>query len=195
MSQLADIASRLGHYDDAEFLLEKATSFEPNDADLRMKYLMVLRKTQKFVKTTEQVEILCKKFPDNLLYQSQKAIEMMQNGDNANAIGVFNEIIKKSPHNYSALTSKGHAEKTLGKTEDAIKSYQRAYEVKVDHGEAFFSLSNLKTYAFADRELQIMYSQLERVDLSLREKTYFHFALAQAYETNKEFDKAFFQLK
>ena len=88
MSQLADIASRLGHYDDAEFLLEKATSFEPNDADLRMKYLMVLRKTQKFVQTTEQVEILCKKFPDNLLYQSQKAIEMMQNGDNANAIGV-----------------------------------------------------------------------------------------------------------
>ena len=41
MSQLADIASRLGYYDDAEFLLEKATSFEPNDADLRMKYLMV----------------------------------------------------------------------------------------------------------------------------------------------------------
>ena len=195
MSQLADIASRLGHYDDAEFLLEKATSFEPNDADLRMKYLMVLRKTQKFAKTTEQVEILCKKFPDNLLYQSQKAIEMMQSGNNVNAIGVFNEIIKKSPHNYSALTSKGHAEKTLGKSEDAIKSYQRAYEVKVDHGEAFFSLSNLKTYSFAHRELQIMNSQLERVDLSLKEKTYFHFALAQAYETNQEFDKAFFHFE
>ena len=42
MSQLAEIASRLGHYNDAEFLLEKATSFEPDDADLRMKYLMVL---------------------------------------------------------------------------------------------------------------------------------------------------------
>ena len=195
MSQLAEIASRLGHYNDAEFLLEKATSFEPNDADLRMKYLMVLRKTQKFAKTTTQVDILCEKFPENILFQSQRAIELMQSGNNADAIEVFNEIIKKSPHNYSALTSKGHAEKTLGKTENAIKSYQRAYEVKVDHGEAFFSLSNLKTYAFSDSEFKIMNSQLKRVDLSLKEKVYFHFALAQAYETNQDFDQAFFHFK
>ena len=73
MSQLAEIASRLGHYNDAEFLLEKATTFEPDNAHLRMKYLMVLRKTQKFAKTTKQVNILCEKFPDNLMYQSQKA--------------------------------------------------------------------------------------------------------------------------
>jgi len=195
MSQLAEIASRLGHYNDAEFLLEKATSFEPNDADLRMKYLMVLRKTQKFAKTNTQVDILCKKFPENILFQSQRAIELMQSGNNADAIEVFNEIIKKSPHNYSALTSKGHAEKTLGKTENAIKSYQRAYEVKVDHGEAFFSLSNLKTYAFSDSEFKIMNSQLKRVDLSLKEKVYFHFALAQAYEANQDFDQAFFHFK
>ena len=195
MSQLAEIASRLGHYNDAEFLLEKATSFEPNDADLRMKYLMVLRKTQKFAKTTTQVDILCKKFPENILFQSQRAIELMQSGNNADAIEVFNEIIKKSPHNYSALTSKGHAEKTLGKTENAIISYQRAYEVKVDHGEAFFSLSNLKTYAFSDSEFKIMNSQLKRVDLSLKEKVYFHFALAQAYEINQDFDQAFFHFK
>ena len=195
MAQLAEIASRLGHYNDAEFLLEKATSFEPEDADLRMKYLMVLRKTQKFAKTTQQVNILCEQFPDNLLYQSQKAIEMMQSGNNMNAINILDEVIQKSPHNYSAHTSKGHAEKTLGKTENAIKSYQKAYEIKSDHGEAFFSLSNLKTYMFSDHELHLMNSQLQRVDLSLREKAYFHFALAQANESNEDYDNAFFHFK
>ena len=195
MSQLAEIASRLGHYNDAEFLLEKATSFEPDDADLRMKYPMVLRKTQKFAKTTKQVDILCEKFPDNLLYQLQKAIEMMQSGNNSNAINILDKIIQKSPYNFSAFTSKGHAEKTLGKTQDAIKSYQRAYEIKTDHGEAYFSLSNLKTYSFSDNELNIMNSQLERVDLSLKEKTYFHFALAQGYELNGDYDKAFSHFK
>ena len=195
MSQLAEIASRLGHYNDAEFLLEKATTFEPDDADLRMKYLMVLRKTQKFAKTAMQVNILCEKFPDNLLYQSQKAIEMMQSGDNMNAINTLNEILQKSPHNYSAFTSRGHAEKTLGKTKEAIKSYQKAYEIKEDHGEAFFSLSNLKTYFFSDNELHLMDSQLKRVDLSLRERAYFHFALAQANELNNDYDKAFFHFK
>ena len=195
MSQLAEIASRLGHYNDAEFLLEKATNFEPNDAALRMKYLMVLRKTQKFAKTTEQVNILCEKFPNNLLYQSQKAVEMMQSGENLNAINVFNEIIQKSPYNYSALTLKGHAEKTLGNTNESISSYQQAYTIKADHGEAFFSLSNLKTYSFSENELKIMNSQLERVDLPLKERVYFHFALAQGYELNGEYDQAFFHFK
>jgi len=195
MSQLAEIASRLGHYNDAEYLLKKATDFEPNDPDLRMKYLMVLRKTQKFAKTTEQVNILCKKFPDNPLYHLQKAVEMMQSGDNLNAIKILGEIVQKSPHNFSAHTSKGHAEKTLGRTEDAIKSYQRAYKIKGDHGEAFFSLSNLKTYNFSDIELNMMNDQLDRVDLSLKERTYFHFALAQAYELIEDFDKAFYHYR
>jgi tetratricopeptide (TPR) repeat protein len=192
MSQLAEIASRLGHYNDAEYLLEQATIFEPNNPDLRMKYLMVLRKTQKFIKTSEQVDILCEKFPNNPIYELQKAIELMQNGKNSSAIDMLNHIIQKSPNNFSALTSRGHAEKTLGKTDDAINSYQQAYKIKPNHGEAFFSLSNLKTYRFNNDEINLMKNQLKRVDLSLREKAYFHFALAQGYELNKDFDNAFY---
>ena len=59
MSQLAEIANRLGYFDDAETLLEKAVEFKPDDGELRMKYAMVLRKEQKFSKTIEQVNILC----------------------------------------------------------------------------------------------------------------------------------------
>ena len=35
MSLLSDIASKLGHLDDAEFLLEKAVSFNPKDPEIR----------------------------------------------------------------------------------------------------------------------------------------------------------------
>ena len=192
MSQLAEIASRLGHYNDAEYLLEKATNFEPDNPELRMKYLMVLRKTQKFLKTTKQVNILCEKFPNNTLYELQKAIELMQTGENVKAINMLEHIITKTPNNFSAFTSKGHAEKTLGKTEEAIRSYQQAYKIKPNHGEAFFSLSNLKTYSFDDNEIKLMKDQLKRIDLSLRERAYFHFALAQGYEVKKDFENAFY---
>ena len=77
---LSEIANRLGHFDDAELLLEKAVQFNPDDGELRMKYAHVLRKKQKFAKTMEQVNILCDKYPDNLAYQAQKASEIMQNG-------------------------------------------------------------------------------------------------------------------
>ena len=191
MSLLADIADRLGHFDDTEILLENAVKFNPNDGDIRMKYALILRKKQKFTKTMEQVNILCEKFPDNLSYQSHRASEIMQNGDHEKAVKLFNKILKKSPHNFNALTSKGHALKTLGKTNSAILSYQSAYKKKSDHGEAFYSLANLKTYTFKDSEISKMREQLKRVDLTLKDRAYFHFALAQACETVGEYDEAF----
>ena len=195
MSLLSEIANRLGYFDDAEFLLEKAVEFKPNDGDLRMQYAAILRKKQKFAKTMEQVNILCDQYPDNPIYQAQKASEIMQNGDHKQAIEMFDDILGKNPYNFSTHTSKGHAQKTLGKTDQAISSYQNAYKIKPDHGEAFFSLSNLKTYSFTSDELNSMRDQAKRVDLSLRDKAYFHFALAQGCEAIGEFDEAFFNLQ
>ena len=195
MSLLSEIANRLGYFDDAEFLLEKAVEFKPDDGDLRMKYAAILRKKQKFAKTMEQVDILCDMDPENLTYQAQKASEIMQNGDHEAAVVLLDNILEKNPYNFSSLTSKGHAQKTLGKTDLAIESYQSAYQIKPDHGEAFFSLSNLKTYSFSDIELKAMREQVSRVDLSLRDKAYFHFALAQGCEVNGEYEEAFFHLE
>ena len=194
MSLLAEIANRFGYFDDAEFLLQKAVEFKPKDGDLRLKYASMLRKKQKFAQTTEQVDILCNQFPDNLNYRAQKASDVMQGGDHAKAITMFDDILKMNPHNFSTLTSKGHAQKTLGVTDQAIKSYQTAYQIKPDHGEAFFSLANLKTYSFSKNEMDSMREQVQRVDLSLRDKAYFHFALAQGYEVNGEYEEAFFHL-
>ena len=194
MSLLAEIANRFGYFDDAEFLLQKAVEFKPKDGDLRLKYASILRKKQKFAQTTEQVDILCNQFPDNLNYRAQKASDVMQGGDHAKAITMFDDILKMNPYNFSTLTSKGHAQKTLGFTDQAIKSYQTAYQIKPDHGEAFFSLANLKTYSFSQNELDSMREQVQRVDLSLRDKAYFHFALAQGCEVNGEYEEAFFHL-
>ena len=194
MSLLAEIANRFGYFDDAEFLLQKAVEFKPQDGDLRLKYASILRKKQKFAQTSEQLNILCDQFPDNLNFKAQKASDVMQGGDHAKAITMFDDILKKNPYNFSTLTSKGHAQKTLGSADQAIKSYQSAYQIKPDHGEAFFSLANLKTYSFSENELHSMRQQVQRVDLSLRDKAYFHFALAQGCEVKGEYEEAFFHL-
>ena len=195
MSLLSDIANRLGYFDDAEFLLEKAVEFKPSDGELRLKYASILRKKQKFSKTMEQVNILCDQYPDNQLYQAYKASEIMQNGGHDEAITILDDILKKNPYNFSSLTSKGHAEKTLGKTDQAIESYRSAYKIRQDHGEAFFSLANLKTYSFSKDEIRNMRYQVERLDLSLKDKAYFHFALAQGCESNGDYEEAFYHLE
>ena len=195
MSLLSDIANRLGYFDDAEFLLEKAVEFKPSDGELRLKYASILRKKQKFSKTMEQVNILCDQYPDNQLYQAYKASEIMQNGGHDEAITILDDILKKNPYNFSSHTSKGHAEKTLGRTDQAIESYRSAYKIRQDHGEAFFSLANLKTYSFSKDEIHNMRYQVERLDLSLKDKAYFHFALAQGCESNGDYEEAFYHLE
>ena len=96
MSLLAEIANRLGYFDDAEFLLKKAVEFKPNDGELRLKYAGILRKKQKFSETMEQVNILCDQYPDNLNYQAHKASEIMQNGGHEEAVILLNDILNKN---------------------------------------------------------------------------------------------------
>ena len=176
-------------------MLEKAVEFKPSDGELRLKYASILRKKQKFSKTMEQVNILCDQYPDNQLYQAHKASEIMQNGGHDEAITILDDILKKNPYNFSSHTSKGHAEKTLGRTDQAIESYRSAYKIRQDHGEAFFSLANLKTYSFSKDEIHNMRYQVERLDLSLKDKAYFHFALAQGCESNGDYEEAFYHLE
>ena len=195
MSILSEIASKLGYLEDAEFLLENAVNFEPNNSELRKKYLIILRKKQKFSKAMIQAEYLCKTFPKNLSYKAQMAIEIMQNGDYEKAIEIFDSILKKAPNDPNTLTSKGHALKTFGNNIDAIESYKLAHKAKPDHGEAYFSLANLKTYSFKTSEIASMKNQLENINLLSKDRVYFHFALAYALEKEGEYEEAFSHLE
>jgi len=47
MSLLSEIANRLGYFDDAEFLLEKAVEFKPNDGDLKIEICFHSKKKTK----------------------------------------------------------------------------------------------------------------------------------------------------
>ena len=195
MSILSEIASKLGYLEDAEFLLENAVNFEPNNSELRKKYLIILRKRQKFSKAMIQAEYLCKNFPKNLSFKAQMAIEIMQNGDYEKAIEIFDSILKKAPNDPNTLTSKGHALKTFGNNIDAIESYKLAHKAKPDHGEAYFSLANLKTYSFKTSEIASMKNQLENINLLSKDRVYFHFALAYALEKEGEYEEAFSHLE
>ena len=81
MRLLADIGVRLGVLEDAEFLLESALKFEPDNARVRIDYIQALRKRQKFAAALEQARQLLDAAPDNPQFKSLFAIESMQTGD------------------------------------------------------------------------------------------------------------------
>ncbi len=191
MRLLADIGIRLGVLDDAEFLLESALKFEPDNTRVRIDYIQALRKRQKFAAALEQASLLLDAAPDNLQFKSLYAIESMQTGDYDTALATFDEILEKLPADPVTLTSRGHAYKTCGDYEDAVASYQAAISNAPHHGEAYYSLANLKVYSFSDAEIDRMHVQEENRNLSHMDRVYLNFALGKAYEDRADFATSF----
>lgn len=191
MRLLAQIGIKLGILDDAEFLLDSARAFEPDNIQIRLDYIDALRRRQKFAEAKQEAEALYALDPENPLFQSHLAIESMQTGEYDRAFALFDRVLEKIPGDPATLTSRGHALKTTGKSEAAVASYQAAFANKPDHGDAYYALANLKTYRFSDAEIANMRAQLDRPDLAFMDRVHFSFALGKAYEDAGDYQQSF----
>ena len=191
MRLLAKIGIELGILDDAEFLLESAVEFSPDDVQLRFDYIDVLRRRQKAREAHEQAELLHARDPENPLFQSRLAIECIQMGDYDRGLELFESVLQKLPNDPASLTSRGHALKTRGDRKDAEASYRAAIVAKPDHGDAYYALANLKNYRFGRGEISAMQTQVERPDLAFMDRVHLHFALAKAFEDEGDYEASF----
>lgn len=191
MRLLADIALRLGAMEEAEFLLESAIEFNPDNIQLKIDHIKVLRRRQKFEASMSAAEALVNSNADNPQFQSVYAISKMQIGEYAEAITLFDKVLEILPKDSTTYTSKGHALKTWGKNAEAIDCYQAAIQSNHSYCEAYYSLANLKTYRFDDAEIKAMLELEKNESLTPGNGTYLYFALGKAFEDRHEWDLAF----
>ncbi|MBZ6379810.1 hypothetical protein B5C34_13345 [Pacificimonas flava] len=191
MRLLADIAGRLGIVEEAEFLLESAATFEPDNIQVRLDYIQILRKRQNFAEARAEAQKLYDRDPSSPVFQSHLAIESMQTGDYETAHRLFETILQRLPDDPATLTSRGHALKTTGAREQAVASYRQAVSAKPDHGDAWYALANLKTYRFSPDEMAVMKRQEARGDLALKDRIHLCFALAKAHEDAADYEASF----
>ena len=103
----------------------------------------------------------------------------MQTGDYDQAFSLFNAVLEKLPNDYATHTSKGHALKTVGKSDEAVASYRKAVAIKPDHGDAYYSLANLKIYNFLDTEVENMREQLACQNLNFMDRIHLYSLLVR----------------
>ena len=191
MRLLADIGIRFGVLKDAEFLLESAHQFEPDNVRVHIDYIQALRKRQKFGQALEQSGRLLETAPDDPQFQSIHAIVSMQTGEYDAALTLFDRVLERLPGDPVTLTSKGHAYKTGGQYDEAVASYRAAVSSQPRHGDAWYSLANLKVYTFDDAELERMHEQAHDKGLSRTDRVQLSFALGKAYEDRDDFETSF----
>ncbi len=191
MRLLADIGTRMQILDDAEFLLEKCVEFYPDFHHARSDYIQVLHRRQKFEKALEQAKILSAVDSSNPTFELSLASSYQAVGDFDQALSMYDAILLKDQSNHSVHSARGHALKTIGRTNEAINSYQQAYKVSPSYGDAYWSLANLKTYKFSTIEIDSMRRQQSLSSTSQEDKIHLCFALGKAFEDLNQYQQSF----
>jgi len=85
----------------------------------------------------------------------------------------------------------GHVQKTLGQRPESEASYKAVLALDPGFAEAYWSLADLKNYAFSDAEVTAMERLLASDKRERANEAQLHFALGRAYEQRRQYPQAF----
>jgi tetratricopeptide (TPR) repeat protein len=188
---LAEVAARIGRYEDAAHLLERCLELAPGFHAARQNYAMVLHRGNRPQEALAQVERLLAEDPGNPGYRNLRAVVLCRTGDFGEAIELYEDLLAEHPDQARVWLSQGHALKTSGLGERAIAAYRRCLELDPGFGDAWWSLANLKTFRFDDADIAAMRAQLQRTDLDDEHRLHLDFALGKALEDRGEYAGSF----
>ena len=191
MRLLANIGRDLNIYEDAEFLLESALLFDPDNAMIKYDYINILTKRQKYGEALKHAQAFYDEDPKNLNAMKLLSTALFRTDRYKEAINIYNDILKVEPKNTDVMLSMGHLYKTSGEINKSIDSYQKAYKTDKYFGDSYWSLANLKTYEFTDKEVSSMKQMVKDKYVDEEEKAFMHFALGKAYEDREKFNLSF----
>ncbi len=191
MRFLAEIGTKFNSFDEAEFLLESAVVMEPDNAGAHFDFVGVLHKRQKFAQALHQITMLRAKSPDSPQIEMLYANQNLAVGNFDEALAVYRARAEQVPNNPNIHLTLGHALKTTGQQKEAIAAYTKAYSIKPDYGDAYWSLANLKTYKFDDVQIAAMCSHEDTKSTQLTDRYHLCFALGKALEDRGDYGASF----
>ena len=192
MRLMAEIATRTGVFDDAEFLLETVMELKPDHRDANIQLVHVLLRRQRFHKAYQRACALHQNDKEtNLQVLALYASACFGVGENSEAIATYRRMIELSPKDPALRVSEAHIHNAMGDSAAAVDLFQQAYRIQPNFGDAFWSLANTKSYKFSDDELDGMRTALRETETPELDQIQIHFALGKALEDRRDYDTAF----
>jgi tetratricopeptide (TPR) repeat protein len=183
---MAELAARIGRYPDSIKLLRRAVELAPSFTAARHNLAIVLFRNNHVLEAIEMVDVLLADDADNPSLHNLAGAISMKCGLTERAVGHFEKALASAGDQAKIWMSYGHALKTLGRRTDGVAAYRRAIELEATLGEAWWSLANLKTFRFADGEIEAMEAVLEQSALDDEGRLHIAFALGKAREDQEK---------
>jgi tetratricopeptide (TPR) repeat protein len=126
--------------------------------------------------------------PQSWVVSASVATRLMRQED---ALEAYERAARLKPEEVGLRMSVGHVQKTLGRRAESEASYKAALTMDPGRGEAYWSLADLKNYAFSDAEVSAMQQLLAREPRERAQDAQLHFALGKAFEQRRQYAEAF----
>ncbi|MEA3107566.1 MAG: hypothetical protein QOI88_2171, partial [Gammaproteobacteria bacterium] len=191
MRLLARIGIEREVFDDAELLLEAVLQLEPGYHAARHDYARALVERHKYQRAREELEALVKIEPNNRHYRTLYATTYVGLGEHDKAIALYRELLIDAPQAAELHLSVAHSLKTLGKREESVEAYRAAAAARPSYGDAYWSLANLKTYRFPDKEIEVMRAAESSPATGPIDRYQLCFALGKAYEDAGDYQESY----
>ena len=179
---LAEVAGRIGRYEDAENLLRRALELCPSFAAARFNLAIVLHRQHRSAEAAAEIEMLLEDDPDSPAYRNLYGAVQSRMGNYEDAVGEFEGVLKDRPGDPHLWMNYGHALKTIGRRDESVAAYRQCIGLRRTLGEAWWSLANLKSRVLTDADIDAMNAILAGEDLSAADRLHLHFALGTAHE-------------
>jgi predicted Zn-dependent protease len=178
-------------FDDAELLLAAVLELAPGYRAARREYAEVLVGVHKYAEARRQLDRLLAEEPNNRLSKELYATAAAGLGEHERAVELYRELLTGTSQDADLHLSIAHAQKTLGRRQQAVDSYHRASACRGDFGDAYWSLANLKTYRFTQAELAQLRAAESAPATGPVDRYHLCFALGRALEDEGEFAESF----
>ncbi|HEY2463577.1 MAG TPA: sulfotransferase [Steroidobacteraceae bacterium] len=191
LRMLAEIAAQREDYVEAERLYAQCFDIAPGYSRARFDFARTLHMQQKAQPMLPLLERLLRLEPSSLPYRSLQASAFGMLGQNARARQILESLISEFPRDEALRVHYGNVLRNGGLAQEAIAAYRKGAELRPGYGEAWFCLSNLKTFRFSEPEIHIMLVQAQLPDLRDDDRLQLHFALGKALEDAGDYGRSF----
>ncbi len=172
-------------------LLVRALTLSPAYLPARIDYAKLLYLQRDHMEVLTQTELLMQIDPDTLAHRVLRADSAVQAERFDEACALYEAILAQEPNHAHALNCYGNLLKTLGRREEAVRTYRTLLSVEPGRGGAYFGLSELKANYLTAADVADMRTHLANGIPDLVSRKCMAYALGLTLERARDYQGSF----
>jgi tetratricopeptide (TPR) repeat protein len=187
---LGDIVAQKGALGEATALFHRAIALAPGAHPVRLHLSELHARQAHYPMALSLLRQVPPEHRRSFDIRAREAALLGQVGRRDEEIDLYRELAAEQPKNPHLWLTLGTALNYAGRRDEAIEALRRAIRLQPTFGEPWWSLANLKSFRFDQRDIAAMESAL-RGELRPIDALHLHFALGRAFEGRGEHEKCF----